>query len=43
MFGAKAEETARKLGLVGFSVSDSYLRVVSVEPEIVTLHLSYRR
>lgn len=33
MFKVKAEETAGGLGLVGFSVSDSRMRVVSVEPE----------
>lgn len=33
VFKVKAEETAGELGLVGFSVSDSQMRVVSVEPE----------
>ena len=37
MFEVKARETVGKLGLVGFSVSDSHMGVVSVEPEAATM------
>lgn len=33
----KAEETVGEFGLVGFSVSDSHTKVVSVGPETATM------
>lgn len=36
MFEVRTQETAGELSLVGFSVSDSHMGVVSVEPEAAT-------
>lgn len=37
MFEVKTEETAGELGIAGFSVYDSHMGVVSVEPEAATV------